>query len=432
MKVTRVLALICVCVTITLASSFMCHHHCRTATAIAFRSCSKRRAILQSWNHYHERLWTTSASSSRSTILPSACSASGICGDDKRRDGRSVRNGVSAHSSLDADSLLDYNVPLQQQQQQDDRFLRQVETTVDRVLLKYYGDGVDLLASDEDDGILLSLPREERAAAGVARHLHERLRAVRTNRDCRRCWLQQAHCICREIQPLPLPAAVHRIFLLTHHKEICMAVDTAKLILAAFPDASRLVVGGVPGQFQESMNEMMEAVSKETTLVLFPSEEAKTFADLLPELNRAGKRMNSNNSTTMKESLSFDLIVLDGTWEQARRMYKRYISAEPAKRVQLSLESLRTFGPQSEYDDSSSSSVAVVMGGRQLRRHPVPVREIATAHALQLLLQDIVVSTISNSSSDARCDYSHFSRYQEIASAAAVAQLGPPRLKRKP
>ena len=162
----------------------------------------------------------------------------------------------------------------------------------------------------------------------------------------------------------------------------------------------------------------MEAVLSETTMVHFPAEGAQTFADLFPERKIESSTINFIKDP-MPQSPRFDLIVLDGTWEQARRLYKRYIPVAPAKRVQLPLESLSTF-------DLPNSSE-----GRQLRRHCVPVREIATAHALQLLLQDIVlIETITASNSSARYDnYDQFSQYQKIANAAALAQLGPPRPK---
>lgn len=322
---------------------------------------------------------------------------------------RSLCALASTSERSDVDSaLIDASLPRRRD------FLQQVETTVARVLQHYIErEGVDLLSIDVDDSILLSLPSSERQAVGVARHLHERVRAARTNGDCRRCWLQQANCICSHIQPLALPACVNRIFLLTHHKEICMAVDTAKLILAAFPDSSRLVVGGIPAKFQESMEEMMDSLTKKTTLVLFPAEDAQTISDYFPIANRESRTVEGSGDGTM--DVIFDLIVPDGTWEQARRLYNRYISSEPvARRVQLSIQSLSTF--------ASPDSL-----GRQLRRHPVPVREIATAHALQLLLQDIVAAT---GISGDRFDHQRFSDYQDVASAAALAQLGPPRLKK--
>ena len=66
----------------------------------------------------------------------------------------------------------------------------------------------------------------------------------------RRCWLQRAHCVCESCKPLDgLGPAVRRIYVYMHHKEVLLAVDTAKLILAAYPEA-RLVIAGLSAQIK--------------------------------------------------------------------------------------------------------------------------------------------------------------------------------------
>ena len=159
------------------------------------------------------------------------------------------------------------------------------------------------------------------------------------------------------------------------------------------------------------------------------------------------KQTIKSDTTTTSTQETFDLIVLDGTWEQARRLYKRYIPPDGGdgdgdggpRRVQLSPESLRTFdGKQNDDDNNDNNDDAdnnddQAFTGRQLRRHPIAAREIATAHALQLLLQDIVAATDNSGNSNHHPQqpqyYDIFGKYQQIASAAASAQLGPVRLK---
>ena len=280
----------------------------------------------------------------------------------------------------------------------DDTFLRPLETTIQQVLQKY----------DEQTDIM-DVPPTEREALGIARNLHVRLQAFRRNDNCPRCWLQRAHCICLQCPPLP-EQPQNRIFVLMHHKEVCLTVDTAKLILAAFPQKARLVVGGLGPDVQSTMQEMMQALAQQhdnNLIVLFPDEDAETYQSLSDSFQKAMGTM--------------DLIVLDGTWEQARRLYKRYIPARAAggpPRVKLTAEALATLQPAAQRAKDESSSLAFT--GRQLRRHPEWWREISTLTATRLLLSDMDDVEEKNR-------WDSLADYQECADRAAREQLGAPR-----
>jgi DTW domain-containing protein YfiP len=70
-----------------------------------------------------------------------------------------------------------------------------------------------------------------------------------------------------------------------YHKEIFMVVGTAKFILGALPQTSRLVVVGIDGEYQHSTVDLADAISQKDwrCMVLFPSEDAKTFEELQKE-----------------------------------------------------------------------------------------------------------------------------------------------------
>jgi DTW domain-containing protein YfiP len=265
-----------------------------------------------------------------------------------------------------------------------DHFLEQVEATVSRVLNKDNNNDLDILTLDP----------KSREAVGVARNLKQRLEALRRNNDCPTCWMQRAHCICNQCTPIHLPKDmnINRIFLLVHHKEIGLKVDTVKLLLASFPEHCRLVVGGIGSEFQQSMAELEQTLENENCIILFPDDNAQTASEL---------------DISAFEKQGMDLVVLDGTWTSASKLHRRYIPST-ARRVQLSETSL-------DYLRNGN--------GHQLRRHPTTWRQIGTFEATRLFLNEI------GSADDA---LKPLATYQDIANEAARRELGPPRSSSKP
>jgi DTW domain-containing protein YfiP len=316
---------------------------------------------------------------------------------------------------------------------EEDFFLRQVETTTQKVLSAHS----HLVTKDD----ILTLPSQDREAVGIARHLETRLQALRRNNDCPRCWMQRAHCICSQCPPVPIVPPIRRIFLILHHKEVALKVDTAKLILSAFPLECRLVVGGIGPQYQASMRELVDAVDQhpDQCLVLFPDESARTYEELLEKVGTIGLTMEENSGTGSPDpsTTGWDLVVLDGTWAQARKFHQRYFPESSSSssssqggpwRVQLSSEAVEELGRQST--TTSGENVE----GHQLRRHSIAWRQIGTFEATRLFLRDVGLAHTNddgNADQDTSPSWSKIQSYQEIANRAAQKELGPPRLAQK-
>ena len=135
-----------------------------------------------------------------------------------------------------------------------------------------------------------------------------------------------------------------------HHKEVLLAVDTAKLILAAYPEA-RLVIAGLKGQPAEA--EMRAALEDGAAVVLFPSDDAAPASELAGPV---------------------DVVVIDGTWEQAQKLNARL----PGRRAKLDEHIV---GELSKGE------------GRQLRSHPTAWREVGTLAATRHFLGALGVSS---------------------------------------
>jgi DTW domain-containing protein YfiP len=297
--------------------------------------------------------------------------------------------------------------------------LQSVQQTVDRVIRDYP-------SNVEVDG----LPLAEREAVSIARILQDRLERMQRNCNCPRCWMQQAHCICEHCAPIytrendrgvnaitddnngisnvVLSSSprfeLNRLFLLMHHKEVALLVDTAKLLPMAFPDHCRLVIPGIPSLYQDSMQELEQVLQDEidSTLVLFPSTDAQTWSQW------------QASDETVNKTRKYNLIVLDGTWDQARRIHRRlvpdYAQGGP-RRIQLSTDALAHVASGGDYS------------GRQLRRHVIPWREISTVEAVRLALCDLDTTQ--------RQTWNKLADYQVRANAVAKTQLGAVRQREK-
>jgi DTW domain-containing protein YfiP len=317
------------------------------------------------------------------------------------------------------------NVPVLNLRRCDDEdfFLHQVDTTVDHVF-QIHSNSINVL----------DLPEIQRESVSVARRLNQRLQSLRRNNDCPRCWMQRKHCICAACPPVdgketstPLLASLDRIFLVMHHKEIGLKLDTAKLILSSFPSKCRLVVAGIDAEYQQSMFEMIKAVEstdpngRRTCLLLFPDDTAKT-------LNEIVSGSMSTTDFLLSNPQKFDLIVLDGTWSQARKFVARYFSSSSGRIQSVKLS-----------DDAVGilESEGSTHFGHQLRRHCTSWRQVGTFEAARLFLRDweqvfhmqAEEECLERSDHERIPTWKRIESYQRIANDAARKELGPPRTR---
>jgi DTW domain-containing protein YfiP len=406
------------------------------------------------------------------------------CGSSIRRttlafpSTRTIGSSRRRSSPYSSSSLRDIIAPSSHHHGDDENFfLHQVERTVDNVL-QQFGDGNDKDNDNGENPHILQVPPKDREAVGVARNLNQRLQALRRNNDCPRCWMQRAHCICQTCPPVDLvekngtgndnenddslhrntnrtttttiTTTINRIFLIMHHKEIAMKVDTAKLILAAFPTKCRLVVGGIGPEHQDSMKELLQAMQEQPKhcLVLFPDESAQTYSEIVQQQQQQQQEEDNTATTTTTTTIpehGWDLIVLDGTWVQARKLQTRYIpevvvdtnnnNHKGPRRVKLSDQAVAMLDNN---NNSNNNNNGEEQQGHQLRRHCTMWRQVGTFEATRLFLRDVLVlgddddSSLSSSSSSSSSEpppvWEQIASYQEIANQAARRELGPPRV----
>lgn len=108
---------------------------------------------------------------------------------------------------------------------------------------------------------------------------------------CPRCWVRQPGCVCAVVPTLRTRT---RLVVIRHSKEQWKTTNTARLAALALPDLE-IVEYGAPGKPFD-----IESLKLETPWILFPD------ASPAPRADRPAT-----------------LVVLDGTWAQARQMAHR-------------------------------------------------------------------------------------------------------------
>ena len=212
-------------------------------------------------------------------------------------------------------------------------------------------------------------------------HKISTLRRIR----CHRCWHAHRYCLCSQLKvldQLELPRN-DRIFnikfcLLMHHKEYLSAGNSAKLLLQLLPNHTELYLFGKVGEvdrlFQEAVADRQD---RESTMILWPSSTAISVGEFLDRTDE--KKRSATSEPTLR------VIVLDGTYTQARNMYsslrKRWGDLPAA--VALNPTSASVFHrAQKNYGEAHQQQ-------KQIASDKEHVQRVSTAEACAYLLSEL-------------------------------------------
>eukprot|EP00455_Lapot_gusevi_P049784 TRINITY_DN7123_c0_g1_i1.p1 TRINITY_DN7123_c0_g1~~TRINITY_DN7123_c0_g1_i1.p1 ORF type:complete len:363 (-),score=27.70 TRINITY_DN7123_c0_g1_i1:51-1139(-) len=216
-----------------------------------------------------------------------------------------------------------------------------------------------------------SLTLEEKAQLYVSHSLtslHERIEETEDTGICVQCWLLTRCCFCHLLDKLPIK---HRFFLVMHPQEFLRTSNTGKLLLAT--TQSECLVMPVPQHIDRLRQIVAEAPTR--TLALFPSAESISASEFLDRLRQAeglpaSPASMSETAADQSEEQKFpaqdipslNIILFDGTWNQARKLPDYLPPGVPHVRIEPRQASL--FDPlrkQSQPDRISTIESAVVL-----------------------------------------------------------------------
>mmetsp|Transcript_4188 Transcript_4188/g.11553 ORF Transcript_4188/g.11553 Transcript_4188/m.11553 type:complete len:292 (-) Transcript_4188:1866-2741(-) len=235
--------------------------------------------------------------------------------------------------------------------------------------------------------------------------LDHRIRS--SNNKCPRCWHDAAsRCMCDRVQSIS-PARIPpvQLIVLMHHKEYMCAGNSAKLLLMMLPELQvKLYIFGREGDFDKLEEDLGN--HHRHTMILWPGKSSITVDDFFltlpktPVTNR--DRLNSDvHNESSRTSPILRAIILDGTYSNAKHMYKalnRRLGEKAPQSVALHPTTVSVFRrAQKKYGAAVSDSI------RRSGELDCESCRVCTAEAAALLLlelggdrevQDAIISAI--------------------------------------
>lgn len=212
---------------------------------------------------------------------------------------------------------------------------------------------------------LREIPPEE-CESFVAQHILATKSQQLGSVICPKCWLSIPDCICSSAKQIP--SFPHKLVVIVHPKEYGRSSNTGTLPqVCMHPQNVKVLVRGVP----EHDVEIAAICSEPNTFVLFPSQEARTFAELEMSVNSQGQSISCEKS--------YNIIIVDGTWTQAKKI-ERSLPPHVPRVCLASLESLPEVLKRPMRAHTDSSKVCTLAAVIQL---------LAEMHCMQSVMESL-------------------------------------------
>lgn len=180
-------------------------------------------------------------------------------------------------------------------------------------------------ALDEFSRRFESCTLEEQYSLAAQRHfaLQEAKFGSGKHNLCRQCWIMNKDCICRHAKRVAPSQFQHRLVVYMHFKEYSRSSNTGALPQVCLDGSNISVfVKGIPSHDSQ----VMQICSEPNTFVFFPSSHSITTSELL---KIASERFHNAESSSFSHVLRsphdpcasrFNIIIVDGTWTQAKKV----------------------------------------------------------------------------------------------------------------
>ncbi|MEZ9231104.1 tRNA-uridine aminocarboxypropyltransferase [Vibrio amylolyticus] len=154
--------------------------------------------------------------------------------------------------------------------------------------------------------------------------------------QCPKCELTQ-HCVCDDVPRIHSP--VH-IALLMHENELKRETNTGRWLMASLDKCSQHVwQRKVPNQSLIDLIELPHVVP----MILYPSEQSQPVTEVLADLETLKRSRTLQGEPNLSQPLPL-FIILDGTWQEAKKIAKKISWLSQCQHVHLVPTSQSSYG----------------------------------------------------------------------------------------
>ena len=177
--------------------------------------------------------------------------------------------------------------------------------------------------------------------------------AADLNGRCKRCWIREPFCICSE---LPSVSTRTEVVVVRHLRESWKSTNTTRIAALALPGLKCMEYG----EDSQPARELLSAMELEGTALLFPAEPT------VPWREAAVRR----------------LVVLDGTWRQTRRMFRKLPLLEAMPRLKLPPKSGRVLRLRAASFEEGRSTLEAIADALELLEGEAVAASLNRLHRL--------------------------------------------------
>ena len=178
------------------------------------------------------------------------------------------------------------------------------------------------------------------------------------------------------------------IFLLTHPREVAKVTNTGRLVTQALSDGNSENVSAEILLWSRTQPDplLLNRIQTTATLLLYPSEEA-----LLPPSDSDSKRLQqvstSNHPVTTEDTLEdvTHFIILDGTWQQARKIYNKSPYLKNLHRLHLTCDTQSRYSLRRNQKSSGLCTAESVIELLKLKRCFNSAKSLETVYSQFLI-----------------------------------------------